>query len=290
MSTEDQEQLQREMAEAAALPVADPRRQEVMRRVQEVGAWAEDEWVALLDVDERLRVELPRVPTPAGMEERLLAIPKELSLPRRGLRRRRMFAAAALVLVCGGLLTLLLRDRDQSQQIREIGLIAISDHMSEQHLTIETSDAPTLIAALKPQVHFDIKLPQLGQGFRLLGGRRCTFDRNAVGYTRWERGGHEYSLYQFCPKDFDLPSDFPRRTVVPDDGQRGVTYDALVWTEKGCAYVLVAERGAFVPTLARAPGRTRTWSFCTQRPPPWRCTIVMTGPIHDTMALKARVQ
>ena len=288
MSTEDREQLQREMAEAAALPAADPRRQEVMRRLQDAGAWAEDEWVALLDVDERLRVELPRVPTPAGLEERLLAIPEEPSLPRRGLRRRHMVAAAALVLVGGGLLTLLLRDRDPPQLIREIGLIAIGDHMAGPHLMIETSDGPTLVTALEGQMHFDLKLPKLGQGFRLLGGRKCAFDRNVVGYTRWERGGHEYSLYQFCPKDFGLPSDFPRRAVVPDHGGKDGACDALVWTENGCAYVLVAERDAFVPSLASAPRADQNRETLQTTSASVTVHDRHDRPHHDTMAPKPR--
>lgn len=262
MSIEDREQLQREMGEAAVLSADDPRRQEVMRRVQNAGAWAEDEWVALLDVDERLRVELPRVSTPAGMEERLLGIPTEASLPGRSLRRWSMVVIAALVLVCCGVAALFLSGRNPAQRIREIGIIAIGDHMAGQQLTIETSNGQALIAALKPQMHFDVKLPQLGQGFRLLGGRKCAFDRRPVVYTRWERGGHEYSLYQFCPKDFGLPSDFSRRAVVIDDGGRDVACNALVWTENGCGYVLVAEPDAFVPSLTRAfeSGKdTRAW-------------------------------
>jgi hypothetical protein len=162
--------------------------------------------------------------------------------------------------------------------------------MAGQHLTIETSDGPTLIAALEPQIHFDLKLPQLGQGFRLLGGRKCAFYRHTVAYTRWERGGHEYSLYQFCPKDFGLPSDFSRRTVVPGDGGKDGACGALVWTEKGCAYVLVAERDAFVPSLARAhrTGRDRETLHTTSASLTSHDRDEMTGPIHDRMALKPR--
>ncbi|HDZ22143.1 hypothetical protein LCGC14_0302130 [marine sediment metagenome] len=288
MSTQERDQLQRDMAEAAALPAGDPRRQEVIHRVQEAGAWAEDKWVALLDVDERLRVELPRVSVSVGLEERLLAIPEEFSLSRRSLRRWSITAAAGLVLVCGGLAVLFLSGRGPTQRIHQIGLTAIGDHMFGQQLTIETSDEPALIAALKPQVHFDIKLPQLGQGFHLLGGRKCSFGRHTAVYTRWERDGYEYSLYQFCPKDFGLPREFSRRTVVSDDGGTDGECDALIWTENDCAYVLVAKRDAFVPNLtvraSESDKDASTWGAAHASAAPH--DRAEASPRHDMRALE----
>ncbi len=252
MSARDREGLRRRMGELAALPVDDPQRRKLEAAIAREGDWAEKEWHELPRFDEWLRIELRRGPEPAGLKERLLAIPDEARLPRRSLVRGSMVAAAALLLVCAGLMALFMSGRDPAQRIREIGLAAVGDHMAGQHLMIETSDGPSLIAALRSQMHFDLKLPHLGDEFQLLGGRKCAFGQHPVLYTRWRRGEYEYSLYQFCPKDFGLPSDFSKRTVVPDNSRAARRCTALMWTEDGCAYVLVAERDAVVPSLASA--------------------------------------
>ncbi len=254
MNTNDREKLRHRMGEVAALPPDDPLRREVETEIARQGVWAQKEWLELLGLDECLRIELRRSSEALGLEERLLAVPDETSLPRHRLIRWSMAAAAVLLLVCGGLAVLVLSGRDHTQQIRQIAITAIGDHMVGQSLAIETSEKATLVTALKPQIHFDVKIPQLGQGFRLLGGRKCVISKQTVLYTRWEKGGHEYSLYQFCPKDFGLPNDFSRRTVVSDGLRSEDACDALVWTEKGCAYVLVAHRDAFVPTLTKYSG------------------------------------
>ena len=179
MNTNDREKLRRRMGEVAALAPDDPLRREVEDEIARQGNWAEKEWLELLGLDECLRIELRRSSEAVGLEERLLAVPDETSLPRHRLIRWSMAAAAILLLVCGGLAVLLLSGgRDPAQQIRQIALTAIGDHMAGQRLTIETSEAATLVTALKPQIHFELKLPKLGQGFRLLGGRKSPiFDR-----------------------------------------------------------------------------------------------------------------
>ena len=254
MNTNDREKLRRRMGEVAVLAPDDPLRREVEDEIARQGVWAQKEWLELLGLDECLRIELRRSSEALGLEERLLAVPDETSLPRHRLVRWGTAAAAVLLLVCGGLAVLVLSGPDHTQQIRQIAITAIGDHMVGQSLAIETSEQATLVTALKPQIHFEVKIPQLGQGFRLLGGRKCVISKQTVLYTRWEKGGHEYSLYQFCPKDFGLPNDFSRRTVVSDGLRSEDACDALVWTEKGCAYVLVAHRDAFVPTLTKYSG------------------------------------
>jgi hypothetical protein len=144
-----------------------------------------------------------------------------------------------------------LASRESNRQIREIALTAIVDHMESRRLAVETEDESALLAVLGPQVHFKTRLPDLGAEFRLLGGRKCTYNERPILYTRWERGGHAYSLCQFCPKDFGLPGAFPGRTVVPQPGDAKERYKALVWAQDGCAYVLVGARGAFLPNVAK---------------------------------------
>ena len=129
MNTNDREKLRRRMGEVAALPPDDPMRREVEAEIASHGYWAEREWLELLGLDECLRIELRRSSKALGLEERLLGVPDETSLPRHRLIRWSMAAAAVLLLVCGGLAVLLLPGRNPAQQIRQIGLTAIERNM-----------------------------------------------------------------------------------------------------------------------------------------------------------------
>jgi hypothetical protein len=250
MNTDEKEKLRRMMGEAAALSPDDPERRAVEAEIAREGEWAEKEWLDVLGFDEHVRVELQRVPIPAGLEERLYSIPGEADARRRPIFRWAVTAAAAaLMLICAGIAYFFVNGGTTGRRIREIGLTAIADHAAHKPLTIETRDESVLLASLGPQVYFKAIFPKLGEGFRLVGGRKCSLADRPVIYTRWEKDGYEYSLCLFCPKDFGLPSEFPRVTVVPKGGRGKGSHQALVWAEGGCAYVLVAESGALAPGL-----------------------------------------
>lgn len=249
MNTGDKEKLRRMMGEAAALSPDDPERRAVETEIAREGKWAEKEWLDLLRFDEHARIELRRVPVPPGLEDRLLSLPGETVFPRPVFRWAATAAVAAVVLLSIGIGYFFLTGGSAGRRIREIALTAVADHAAQEPLTVETQDGAALLAALGPQVHFKAMLPKLDEGFRLLGGRKCSLADRPVIYTRWEKGGYEYSLCLFCPKDFGLPNEFPRRTVVPRGGEGDGTYEAVVWAEDGCAYVLVGERSAFTPGM-----------------------------------------
>jgi hypothetical protein len=264
MNTGDKEKLRRMMGEAAALPPDDPERRAVEAGIAREGEWAEKEWLDLLRFDEHARIELRRVPPPAGLEDRLLSLPGEHALQRRPILRWAVTAAAAaLVLICVGIAYFFVNGGNTGRRVREIGIAAIANHAVHEPLTIETHDRSALLASLGPQVHFRAMLPKLSEGFKLMGGRKCSLDDRPVIYTRWERDGYEYSLCLFCPKDFGLPNEFPRRTVVPGGGEGKGTYEALVWAEDGCAYVLVAESRAFTPGLVTGSLRGKDMAVLT---------------------------
>src|SRR6266542_435282 len=99
MNAEQIEQLRRRMGEVAALPHDDPARQELVQHISQIDGAAEQEWLALVAEDERLRIDLARVTPPADLEARLLAIPQQIR-PQSSwfLRKSRWFYALAAVL------------------------------------------------------------------------------------------------------------------------------------------------------------------------------------------------
>ncbi len=238
----EDEKLIRLMGEAAVLPPEDPQRQAVEAEIAGEETWAKKKWLDLLRGDELLRLELRRTSPPAGLEERLLAIPDEAMRSRRPVPRWLGVAAAILVLVAGaGLLHHFHRAAEFSERIGNIALFAVSDHIKNNPLAIDVNDRAAIVTHLSKQVPFEVKIPDFPSEFRLIGGRKCSLGTRAVVYTRWKRRQSNYSLFQFCPKDFDLPDVFPRRIMsMKGAAMAGEPCEVLIWAEKGCAYAIVA--------------------------------------------------
>lgn len=103
--------VRRRMSEAALLPPEHPLRQAVVEHVAATDGSLEQEWLELVQEDERLRVELARVkPPPPGLHQRLMEIPLQ-ARPSSPAGRFRwaiaaMIAAAALALAVLVLLAL----------------------------------------------------------------------------------------------------------------------------------------------------------------------------------------
>lgn len=235
------EELLRLMEEAVILPPEDPQRRALETTVAGEEAWAKEEWLDLLREDELLRLELRRVPSPGGLEQRLLSIPEEVHRPRRFVPRWAGVAAAILAFTMGvGLLRYFHKAAEFSERINNIALFAASDHVNDHSLALERGDKAAIVAHLSKQVPFKVKIPNLPPGFQLIGGRKCSLGTRTVAYTRWEWRQIGYSLFQLCPKDFDLPDAFPRRIVsMKGPAMAGEPCEILIWAEKGCAYAIV---------------------------------------------------
>jgi len=244
-NAQDREELRRDMAEAAALAADDPQRERVMRRVQEVGVWAENEWIELVEIDERLRLGLPRVSTPAGLQDRLLAIPA-VSLTGSGLQQRDIVQAVAVgmtlmvVLVAGWLS---LAEKPTEAQITEnIAMLAASDHLRAPVFSVRSSDPSEVQTALARATTLPVRLPAFGPDYQIQGGRICRFDEHPVVYTRWQHQGRAHSLYQFQLEEFGLPQgSLDRNLSVALPSTSVPTQRVVMWSEGICGYALVCE-------------------------------------------------
>jgi len=246
MNTQDQEQLRREMAEAVLLPDDDPTRRQVVRRVQEAGDWAENEWIELLGMDERLRLELPCLAAPSGLHERLLAILPEVS--GAGGSRRIRYAASAvaagvvLLLIATGWLSLAEKP-DEMRIAQDVATLAATDHLRGPVLTIRSSDLAKVRATLARATTLPVRLSELGADYQLEGGRICKFTKYPVVYTCWRREGRVHSLYQFRPEDFDLSPGFAEMILLVTPSATFPTQRVVMWSDGLCGYALVCEEG-----------------------------------------------
>lgn len=250
----DQEKLRRDMGEAAVLPPEDPQRRDVEARIAKAGAWAEQEWLAILEEDEHLRLELMRVEAPAGLEERLLGFPDSLSRRRPPLVRRLWWAvAAAVLLVVGGALLLSRSERrlDPSTQVNSLATLALDKHSRDQHVSIETADANLLAEALSAELPFAVAFPQLGPEFRLIGGRGDELHGRPVGYSLWATREGNCALFVFRGEDFDLPDNLgKKRKCHRNLAKPGGPCDVMVWTTGARGYAFVTRCGGDLDQIA----------------------------------------
>lgn len=237
------------MEEVSMLPPEHPRRRAAEAEISRRGPWAEEEWLRILREEEELRLQLQRVSIPAGLEERLLAIPEEVALPRRVLSGRRLLAAVAgvvaVVLIAGAFFYGWCQ-QGHSEQVKALAWLAMNDHLKASPVTVETSERGELERALADRIPFPVVLPELGPKLKLVGGRRCRLAGKTVALTAWRGpGGERFTLFQFRPDEFGLPPKVGTKIShrkTPSVAE--YPCDVLVWTEAGRGYALVADRGS----------------------------------------------
>ncbi|MBI4864871.1 MAG: hypothetical protein HY815_32125 [Candidatus Riflebacteria bacterium] len=251
MKERSREELERAMADAALTPPGDPQRERVEAEVALAGPWAEQLWLEILASDEHLRVALRQVRPPPGLLERLRAVPDSappsarppmaslLSRPRAGTR----IVAGVLVLVLIGVMAwhrVASRAEDE-RRLHTVALLAMQDHMHEADMVVRAADPARLSLELSRLVEFTVRLPEMGRGLKLLGGRPCHLGSHRVALTLWSGGDRISSLYQFDPGELGI--ERPDRPVVvrPHGPVAGRTpCEVLFWSEAGASYALVS--------------------------------------------------
>jgi len=204
-------ELERRIEEALLLPEGDAKRDAVRREAESLGEPGARRWSALEREQDALRAALRDAPTPPGMRERLLEIPRA-ETPRRPMRIRAaiLAAAACLLLVAGG--ALLLDRRAEAQAGERLATLAMHDHLSRPELVVHENEPAALFAALTPLAPYPVSAPEQMRAARPVGGRICTFGETPIVYTRWREGDEEVSMYQVRRGDFGFGAgDLARR-------------------------------------------------------------------------------
>jgi hypothetical protein len=242
------EELRRRMEEAALFAPEDPVRQAMVREISQLGGGVEQEWMDILQENERLRIDLARVNPPPGLQERLLAIPEQ-NHPRMRwwfrpplLSPRWIGAVAALLAVAFGLIALLGQwEPRQARAVQTVASLAMASHEAYPQLQIASSDWGEIERSIDREFRFEIQRPDMPPDVELVGAAVTTLAGSEVLYTRWrEPGGVYCSVYQFCARDFDLKRPLPRQAILPGVGDiDGRPFEVIVWSEGHCDYALV---------------------------------------------------
>lgn len=256
MIPRDHEPWRRAMGEAASLPPDDPQRQEMQSEVSRLGAWAEAEWLALLEEGERWRLELSRVQVPEGLEDRLLRIPadsraRSLSRVLRGSRFAWIgIAAAVLVAVSAWFLVGRGGPEAKPGPLDSLAALAVNDHLESHALEVASANPKEVEAGLHDRIPFEIRWPDLGSGLELQGGRRCTLGSHPVCFSTWRKDGVRFTLLQIRRSDFNLPKDLAPVAVTPKGpAAEEKTLDVLIWTEGDVGWALVADDPAALASV-----------------------------------------
>ncbi len=242
------------MGEAAALPPEDPIRREVEARIAASGGWAEEEWLDLLEFDDRVRIELLRIHLPEGLEQNLLNIPDGI-MPTKSRRIRlpwQACAAALLIFAASAVLVWLVGGRGDARMksLEILAILALKDHVGDAHLAFETDNGEALERFLTGAVPFEVQVPDLGPLVKLKGGRRCVLGLHPVVYSLWEGPGGRLTLYQFQTEKFDLPAPLDKTLVqIEEPLTENQRFGALIWQSGKAGYVLVADEAGTLEDL-----------------------------------------
>lgn len=250
-------ELLRCMEEAAVLSPHDPQRLALLSDIIKAGAEAEAHWVDLVATDERTRLDLIRVTPPAGLADRLRRLTDEAPDETGGwivtgnahanpFMRPRLWAtvgiAAAVIFGVSLMIGELNEGLRLDRHFDDLGAMAVAHH--NHHGPVATypfmgSDAQIITASLQQtnRLAFEVQLPKLDATYKLLGAGVCQLGGEKVACTRWTRDGKTYTVYQFCPKNFDMPDIFDSRKMRHTS--KDFAADVQFWTEGMCAYALV---------------------------------------------------
>lgn len=246
MTEDAREQLLRAMGEAASLSPDDPQRKEILDRVAREDSWVEQEWLDLLQEDERTRLELQRVTVPPDLERCLLSFMDRNERPQSSLLKNWYFLGAVALFLMVFITVFLgkfMEGQRTSQRLQLLALLATQDHVNEAHLTVETGNPANLERSLQNQLPFVPMLPVLGPEYRLKGGRRCALGTHPVVYSLWDGPNGKYSLYQFQPLDFNLPSDLTKTIITPKEpNTTSRTCKVMIWIMSRRGYMIVADK------------------------------------------------
>lgn len=231
------------MEEAASLGADAPERLAFEASLPHRAAVVRARWTDIARETDALRRAFGAPRAPVGFEARLLALPD--APPRRTWLRWTVRAAAAMILVVAGVLGG--KAAWTSHRASVVAGLAAANHASDAHVTVASSDAIEVAAALSASLPFRVRVPLLAAGTEVVGGRKCALDGAPVAYVALRGGDMECALYVFEADSLGLPGAMDRRmrTVRTESGASALVE---VWSVDGTGYALVSPAARVLDT------------------------------------------
>lgn len=243
MSDGNNQPLDPHLIAAAMLSANNPVRMQVDRQLAIGSPQLREQWRQLAEENDRFREALWEVDAPASLEDRLLKIPN--SAPRLfSLGNYRQLTKIAAVLVLAVSVVWGFRFWQARHAMQTVSQLALDQHLNQPQLQIQSSDPETIKTALQTYVPFKVDIYKPTADLRLVGAAVCHWDAHPVIFTRWEKDGRVYSLFQFLPNHFHLPDEFLRLAfTLPQNPTGGKRFQITLWADEGthCGWALVRE-------------------------------------------------
>ncbi len=252
MQNDQKEILRLRMLEASLLSPTDPGRIEFEAEIAVGESWARDEWLCLLEENERMRLELISVRVPEGLAESLLQAQTLSSGAKFGLIiSSPLLRVAATVVLLLGLGSGVFYFREQAatgRRIAEVAELALDHFVHGSDVSVITLDPDYMARYLEGSVPFPVRMPAVESELSLIGGSSGRLGAYPAVYTRWSYQAKKQSncaIIQFRSQDFGLPESVAREVVhssnVNCPSAKDMNCNVIVWSEGGDGYVLVAD-------------------------------------------------
>ena len=124
----------------------------------------------------------------------------------------------------------------QIRSLDDISTFAIANHLDPNlKMAFNMDDVADVSGWFAKRLAYTIVAPDLsGQGFELLGGRKCLVGRKDAAYLYYEKAGKKVSVFVINPADLDFKLE-PAKTYRITEGE----YQIQIWKEKNLGYALV---------------------------------------------------
>ncbi len=124
----------------------------------------------------------------------------------------------------------------QIRSLDDISTFAIANHLDPNlKMAFNLDDVADVSGWFAQRLTYPIAAPDLsGQGFKLLGGRKCLVGRKDAAYLYYEKAGKKVSVFVINPADLDFNLE-PAKTYRITEGE----YQIQIWKEKNLGYALV---------------------------------------------------
>lgn len=180
-----------------------------------------------------------------GNEEQ--AIAKPIVRSRRGMFYMGIGALAAAACLAALLIigTAVQYSWKSETALQSLISFAIDDHLNHRDVSFHTEDSDELRQALAHQLPFEVEIPRIDPGFKVVGGRAEKIGANSVAYTVWNgKNAHVYSLLQFRRVDFGIdPAERPQPVTPKEMAVKHTPCQTLYWSKGDYGFVLVADHG-----------------------------------------------
>lgn len=243
----DPKEARRSLEEGAFRAADDLRRRELVHELEGMSGSQQDEWRAMRDENEDLRLRLRDIEIPSGLLDRVRGV-REGS---QGTRRRRItpltgaLAGVAVILVTATVLFFVQSAVSAATDARvyDLAVLAAMDHGARPELSVKAGDLDALQAGLSGDAPFMLNVSSPQPGAVLVGGRVCSFGDRPLMYTCWRDGEEDIAVYQVRRGEFDLPGGILATEIdIPENGSPVSRCRVRVWSDGEFAYVVVHDQ------------------------------------------------